>query len=105
MRSVSPEIQNKSPQISALQSTAISRNASPSGISSVKLSTRGPSPPSTKLSTRGPSPPSTRLSTQGPSPSMHDPQGSSRITGGHFRGRAAGAAFRFADAGKLICVC
>jgi hypothetical protein len=82
--SASPESQpNKSQRISVSHSSAISRNPSPSGVPSTKLSTRDPSP--------------------SPVPSVvHDPQGSSRTTGGLFGGKALGSAFRFADAGKLM---
>ena len=95
-RPTSPESQhNKSLRRSASHSTAITRNPSPSVIPSTKWSTRGPSPsviPSAALSTQEHS----------PGPDEHDPQGSSRTTGGHIRGKALGSAFRFADAGKFI---
>ena len=77
-RSASPESQhNKSQRISALQSSAITRNPSP-----VLSGQRGVHDLSPLVD--------------------HDPQGSSSTTGGVFRGRALGGGFRFADAGKLM---
>ena len=60
--------------------------------------------PSTRMSTRDPSlVPSGQRGVRDLSPVLdHDPQGSSRTTGGAIRGRALGGGYRFADAGKLM---
>jgi hypothetical protein len=91
-RSASPDQHNKSQRISASHSSAITRSPSPSVL------------PSTRMSTRDPSlVPSGQRGVRDLSPVLdHDPQGSSRTTGGAIRGRALGGGYRFADAGKLM---
>ena len=92
-RSASPESQNnKSQQISASHSSAITWNPSPSVLLSITLSIRDPS-----LGLSG------KRVVHDLSPLLdHDLQGSSSTTKGVFKGRALGGSFRFADAGKLI---